>query len=70
MKKVVLYQVKQLNHILLKQSPVLPHSHLSYATDFSTEVLASVISSQPFRRLNLSPPTYYQRFWIYVDRLT
>jgi len=29
---------------------------------FRTGLLASVNCSQPFRRLNLSPPTYHQRF--------
>jgi len=36
---------------------------------FLTGLLASVNCSQPFRRLNLSPPTYHQRFWIFVDKL-
>jgi len=36
---------------------------------FRTGLPASVICSQPFRRLSLSPPIYHQRFWIYVDRL-
>ena len=30
--------------IKITQSPVLPHSHLSYATDFLTGLLASLIN--------------------------
>jgi len=48
MKKGVLYQVKKLNHILSKQHShisVLPPTPHSYATDFLTGLLASVISS-------------------------
>jgi len=46
-KKVVLYKVKQLNHILSKQHShfsVLPPTPHSYATDCLTGLLASVIS--------------------------
>jgi hypothetical protein len=42
-KKSVLYQVKQLNHILFKQqSLALPHSHRSH-TRLLTGLLASVV---------------------------
>ena len=70
-KKGLLYQVKQLNHILLKkitQSLVLPHSHLSYATDSSTGLLASVTVPNASHS-HLSPP-YRQRSGIHADRST
>ena len=55
----------------LTQSLLCTPTYTTLVSDcFRTGLLVSVISSQPFPRLNLSLPTYHQRFWIYVDRLT
>jgi hypothetical protein len=52
------------------QSLLCTPTYTTLARDWiRTGLLASLYCSQPFRRLNLSPPTYHQRFWIYVDRL-
>ena len=59
----------------LTQSLLCTPTYTTLVSDWiRTGLLASVISSQPLLRLNLSlpytPPTYHQRFWLYVNRLT
>ena len=47
----------------LLQSLLCTSTYITLARDcFRTGLLVSVISSQPFRLLNLSPPTYHRRF--------
>jgi len=54
----------------MTQSLVLPHSHLSYATDSFTGLLASVTSVYNTSHSNLSQPSYHKRSRIHADRST
>ena len=72
MKKVVLYQVKQLNHLYQTDTVTSLYSHLHHTlTRLNSHWIASVrYQLITFPHLNLSPPTHHQRSSIYVDRLT
>jgi len=68
----VVYPVKQLDHFQETDTVTSLYSHQHHThTRLNSHWIASVCCPLlTFSHLNLSPPTYLQRSWIYVDRLT